>query len=218
MFYILKGEGKSAIRHFQNSVDYFKKVDSQHFLALSLDWIGHGFYLLGDLSKAKEYIEQGLKTHEKSIISWGSSNYYSHLGLVHHGLGEFSEAKSCFIKAVMLSQESKEKHNEAWARIYLGQNHIKIDPAYPDQAKESVLQGIAIAEELMIKPIVSYGYLCLGDIHAQIGEKDGAIKNLKMAENMYQEMNIDYWLAKTRDVLDRLQNKITVRETYRDNR
>ena len=59
-------------------------------------------------------------------------------------------------------------------------------------------------EELKIKPYVSRGYFYLGDLYADMGNQDQALENLKKAEEMFQEMGMEYYLAKSRDVLGRL--------------
>jgi hypothetical protein len=48
------------------------------------------------------------------------------------------------------------------------------------------------------------GYLCLGELYADSGQKEKSLENLKTAEAMYQEMKMGRWLGKTREVLDRL--------------
>jgi len=59
-------------------------------------------------------------------------------------------------------------------------------------------------EELRLKPRSSLGYLYLGKFYIDIGQKEKAQENLKKAERMFQEMGMDYWLAKMKEVLERL--------------
>ena len=46
--------------------------------------------------------------------------------------------------------------------------------------------------------------MALGELHIDMRQEEKALENLKKAERMFQEMGMDYWLAKTRDMLDRL--------------
>ncbi len=80
----------------------------------------------------------------------------------------------------------------------------KTDPNQFDRAEESILKGINILEELRLKPSFSQGYLYLGEFYTDIGQKEKAQENLKKAERMFKEMGLDYWLAKTQKVLNRL--------------
>jgi hypothetical protein len=47
-------------------------------------------------------------------------------------------------------------------------------------------------------------YLYLGELYSMMGSKKGASKNLKKANMMCQEMGIDYWLPKIREIMTRL--------------
>ncbi len=48
------------------------------------------------------------------------------------------------------------------------------------------------------------GYLFLGELYLDTGQKEKALENLKKAGGMFKEMGMDYWLAKTDEVLKRL--------------
>jgi tetratricopeptide (TPR) repeat protein len=72
------------------------------------------------------------------------------------------------------------------------------------QAEECILKGIKIDEELKIKTYYAPGYYFLGELYADTGQKDKALETLKKAEKLFREMGMDYWLVKTREVLERL--------------
>jgi hypothetical protein len=61
---------------------------------------------------------------------------------------------------------------------------------------------MTILDELKIKPFYAQGYLFLGELHAGAGQKEKALENLKKAEAMFQEMGMDYWLARTKNLLE----------------
>jgi hypothetical protein len=46
--------------------------------------------------------------------------------------------------------------------------------------------------------------MSLGEFYLDTGEKQKAMENLKEAEAMFQEMGMDYWLDRTRTLLERL--------------
>ena len=70
------------------------------------------------------------------------------------------------------------------------------------KAEECISAGMKIIKELKIKPALPIGFLFLGELYARAGRKEEAIKNLKQAEGLSQEMGIDYWLARTKKVLE----------------
>jgi tetratricopeptide (TPR) repeat protein len=56
-------------------------------------------------------------------------------------------------------------------------------------------------DELGTRPFYALGYLSLGELYADARQKEKAIENLRKAEAMYQEMGMDYWLARTKKLL-----------------
>jgi hypothetical protein len=62
-----------------------------------------------------------------------------------------------------------------------------------------------IADELKTKPFYAQGHLFLGELYADAGQKEKALENMKKAEVMFQEMGMDYWLARTKKVLEMIQ-------------
>ena len=89
-------------------------------------------------------------------------------------------------------------------RIWLGRILAKAETSRGGKAEEYILQGIKILDELKIKPFSALGYLFLGELHADRGQREKALENLKRAERMFQEMGMDYWLAKTQEILGRM--------------
>jgi hypothetical protein len=62
-----------------------------------------------------------------------------------------------------------------------------------------------MADELKAKPFYAQGHLFLGEIYAHAGQKEKALENLKKAERMYQEMGMDYWLDRTKKLLEMIR-------------
>jgi tetratricopeptide (TPR) repeat protein len=87
---------------------------------------------------------------------------------------------------------------------WLGRILGKTDPSQSDKAEECIVKGVKILEEMDIKPWCSEGYFYLGELYADTGKREKALENLKKAEVMFQEMGMDYWLARTKELMKRL--------------
>jgi tetratricopeptide (TPR) repeat protein len=103
-----------------------------------------------------------------------------------------------------LSQKNNEKLFEGHSWTTLGRILDKTAPPQIDRAIECILKGIAIFHELKIKPHYFIGQLILGKLYLNAGEKDKAVKNIKKAEEAFQEMGMGYWLNSARKILNRL--------------
>jgi tetratricopeptide (TPR) repeat protein len=104
-------------------------------------------------------------------------------------------------EALKLSQKNNEKGFEAWSWIGLGRILGRAETPQIDKAEEYIFHGMKIFDEVKMKPYFALGYLSLGELYVNAGQKEKALENLRKAEAMFQEMGMDYWLVETRKVL-----------------
>jgi tetratricopeptide (TPR) repeat protein len=149
-------------------------------------------------------IEEGLKIQTDAGIPYHLSRGYFALNMVHFDSGDIKTARGCVEEALRLSKKCSEKHFEACSRIWLGRILGQAGRAEAGKAEEYILEGIKILEELRLRPVSAQGHLFLGELYADRGQREKALENLNRAEAMFQEMSMDYWLARTQEVLDRL--------------
>ncbi len=136
--------------------------------------------------------------------SYALSNYHNSLSLVHFDLGNLNEAKLHAEQGLNLAQTNHEKHIEGYSWIILGRIVGKVEKSQIDKAEGYILKGMKILDELKIKPYYTRGYFYLGELYADAGQKEKALENLKKAEAMFQEMGMDYYLARTKKLLETL--------------
>jgi predicted ATPase/class 3 adenylate cyclase len=204
MFLNLKGEWKIAVEHCKNCIKYCEEIN--WLFALGLAWLNLGIAVthLDDPQTGSEYIQKGLRiqsgTGVKSLLAW----YYCWLGDANFAFGDLKKALDCATKALNLSLDTNEKAEEGVSRIQLGRVLVKSDPSQIDKAEESILKGIDLLEKRRMKSYYPLGYLYLGEVFADISQRDKALKNLKKAESMFEEMGMNYWLERTKEVIERL--------------
>ncbi len=126
------------------------------------------------------------------------------LGLIHMELGDPKSARSFLEESLRLSKRNHEKHSEGLSWIWLGRILGRAEPKQIDKAKQCIMKGMEILQELKIKPFYSQGHLFLSELYLKTSEKEKAIQNLEKAEKMFQEMRMDYWLTQTKEVMAKL--------------
>ena len=104
----------------------------------------------------------------------------------------------------LIKKKMKEKMFEGFAWTLLGRLLRKEEPTQFDKAEEYILKGIQLLEELKLKAYISQGYSYLGDLYNDMGRKQEAFEHLRKAEDMFQEMGMDYHLNKTHEALARI--------------
>jgi tetratricopeptide (TPR) repeat protein len=198
------GNGEKAIEHLRKSIRYSEEAQAVYMLGPSWGWLGQGYYLTGDLKNAKSSIVKGIEIHMDTKLARWLPTLFSQLGMVYLESDDLSNAEECFQKALRLSQENHERHWEGFSRIWLGRLSQRLARANAISAEDNVIQGIDICNELKLKPYSALGYLFLGELHSNRDQPDRALEDLKKAEVMFREMEMDYWLGKTQEVLEGL--------------
>ena len=195
-----KGDGEGSVRHIQTAIGYLEKSHVGFKLPFFWTMLGLGYYLSEDLGKASEILEKGLKMQVDSGLSFFLG--IPHLGLswVNFDLGNLEEARLHADEALKLGQANHEKGVEGIAWCFLGRVIGKMDGPRIDEAEDYILRGMKICDELEMKPFYAQGHLFLGELYAHADQKEKALENLKKAETMFQEMGMDYWLARTRRI------------------
>jgi tetratricopeptide (TPR) repeat protein len=159
--------------------------------------LGWGYFLMGDLERAKECSKKGFEIHKDVGLTYWLCLCSLILGMIHFDSGDLKSAQNCVEEAVESSENSNEKHIEGISRICLGRILGETDPSQWNKGEACILEGIKILETLKIKPFFAQGCLFLGELYSHTGQKEKALENLKKAGSMFQEMGMDYWLART---------------------
>ena len=199
-----KGDGENSVKHMETSIGYLEKLKAVFFLPLAWCLIGEGYRLMGDPGKALGFAEKGLnmKMHI-GAPGWLSLHHWA-LSLVHFDLGNLNEARVHAEQALNLAQTNHERYAEGLSWVQLGRIVGKMEGSRIDEAEEYILRGLKILDDLETKPAYAVGCLTLGELYLDAGRKEKALENLKKAEAMFQEMGMDYWLGKTKKLLETL--------------
>ena len=201
----IRGDGKKAIAHAENALRHFE--ETQFLTQMGTAWyeLGNGYCLLGELGTAREHVEKGLETDRAVGLTIIWSLYYTRRGEIDLASCDWESARRCADEGLKLAQTYGEKGGEGQLSCILGRALAKADPSQAARGEEYILQGIKILDELKHRPICAYGYLSLGELYADTGQREKALENLQKAEAMCQEMGMDYWLRRAQSALERLQ-------------
>jgi class 3 adenylate cyclase/tetratricopeptide (TPR) repeat protein len=202
-FFSPKGDGKNSAKHFEISIGHLEKLKAVFYLPLAFCLIGEGYRLMGDPGKALGFEEKGLemKMHI-GVPAWLSIHHWA-LSLVHFDLGNLNKAKVHAEQGLNFAQTNREKYFEGESLLQLGRTLGKMEEPQIDEAEDLILQGLKILDELETKPAYAVGCLNLGELYWDAGKKDQALGNLRSSEEMFSRMGMDYWLDRTRTLLER---------------
>jgi tetratricopeptide (TPR) repeat protein len=199
---VVSGDGESAADNLQNSAKYLEEVNFVWLLSLCWYFLGWAYCLLGNRETARRYIEKGLEIECDLGTTYLLSLPSLISGMLHFDSNDLQNARTSLREAVRFSKDNHNQQIESYSTIWLGRILAKEKNSY--MAEKYFFRGIRILDELRIRPWCAQGYLFLGELYADTDQRERALEDLGKAQNMFQEMGMDYWLAKTQEVLERL--------------
>ena len=196
-----KGEFERTIRYLKNAIKYSEQMEYLWILGISNVHFGYAYSMLGDLISGKNYVEKGFDIYCKSGVEGHLANIYHLLGLVEFERNEFDKAHKKIVEALKLSRKNGEKAVEGRTYISYGGIFLKREPIQIENAEKYILMGIDIVKELQMKPDVARGHLYLGELYLIAEQEDKAMFNFKMAKDMFADLNMEYWLGRTQNLM-----------------
>jgi sugar phosphate isomerase/epimerase len=129
------------------------------------------------------------------------------LVLARHGegyllAGRVDEALHWARETLALSTELKQRGTEACALRLLGEIASHRDPPEVETAERHYRQGLALADELGMRPLVAHCHIGLGKLFRRTGCGAKSDERLASAITMYREMGMRFWLEQTEGELE----------------
>ncbi len=116
------------------------------------------------------------------------------LGEAHLQAVRLEEAHTLAERALAFTRQHQERGNQAYALRLLGDIAAQREPLESDEAEAHYRQGLALAEELGMRPLVAHCHLGLGKLYAKIRRRAWATEELSAAIGMYRAMEMTFWL------------------------
>jgi tetratricopeptide (TPR) repeat protein len=201
----LRGDGEKVMERSRNAIKYLEETQFLTLMGSSWFNLGLGHYLLGQPGAALECMEKGLEIQRSVGMSQTLSGEYCMEAQVLLDAGSLEEAQSRAEESLKVALNNNETTNAANARVTLGAILGRSDPSKSGDAEDDILQGIKTLDEQKAKWCSCQACLYLGELYADTGQREKAVKALKKAEAEFKDMGADYWLRRTQEVLARVE-------------
>ncbi|MBT4267458.1 MAG: AAA family ATPase [Deltaproteobacteria bacterium] len=197
------GDFPEAVRIIQIAIDCAEKGQIPPNMVFALSFMGHALHHRGDLDSAKVFLGRAVKLREK--IGNAPFSYYTYFSrfLVHLAENELGKAEQSAYKVEEVATQNGEIGGIGLSKLLLGKIKALKEPTKLKVAEKTILDGVKILKNQNQKVYYPLGYFYLGELFGDAGKNEEAVRYLKMAEGLYQEMGFVYWLGRTREVLDR---------------
>jgi tetratricopeptide (TPR) repeat protein len=122
-------------------------------------------------------------------------------------VGRVDEAIALAGRLLELSCTHTGHSYQAHACRLLGDVALRRDPPDIDQAATYYRQALILAEELRMRPLVAHCHHGLGTLYVTVGQREQACAELSTAIDLYQTMDMTFWLPQTAAVLAQVEEQ-----------
>jgi tetratricopeptide (TPR) repeat protein len=129
------------------------------------------------------------------------------LGEAHLRAGRLEEARPLAVRALEYVRTYQQRGHEAYALRLLGDIAAHHDPPEVEAAEASYRQALALAEALGTRPLVAHCHRGLGMLYAATSQREQARTELSTAVEMYQSMDMAFWLPQTEATLAQVEGR-----------
>jgi class 3 adenylate cyclase/tetratricopeptide (TPR) repeat protein len=160
------------------------------------------YALSGRISEAQRRLEQIRESGEvrqeglpASLIEafWLTGRPHVALMFAHHAVQSF--------------RTHREQGHEGWALRLLGEIHSRLEPPAIQAAEAFYRQAFGLADDLGMRPLQAHCHLGLGRLYHQTGRAAQARTTLTTAIELYQAMDMTFWLPQAEAALAQVEGR-----------
>jgi tetratricopeptide (TPR) repeat protein len=200
------GDGPSAVQHLERCVKLAEETNFFTVLGQAYAALAWGSYLADRLEAASEFATRAVDIQRDTGVPYNICVPYWVLSMVHLDSGALEASQDSAERALELARDSGQVDFQGLSWLMLGRILARRDPSRGGEAEKNIRRGIAMLEEARLRPFVWQGHLYLGELYADSGQKDKALRTLKKAEAEFTDMGMDYWLSRAQTTRAKLES------------
>ena len=169
--------------------------------------LGAAYTLAGRVADAVPLLTQAMEqTIATEMVGFQALCRLS-LGEAQLLAGHLEEAHALAEQALALAREHQERGHQAYALRLLGDIAARRDPPEGEPAEAHYHQALALADELGMRPLQAHCHRGLGTLYARRGQWEQARAELCAALDLYQAMDMTFWLPQVEAVLAQAEER-----------
>jgi class 3 adenylate cyclase/tetratricopeptide (TPR) repeat protein len=202
-----QGDLPRAIPLLERAVDICHEADLHAYSPLMTVPLGAAYTLGERIAAAVPLLTQALE--QAMVMERVDLQARCHLSLGEAQMlaSRLEEAHALAEQALAHTRAHKERGKEAYALRLLGDIAARCEPPDVAQAETHYHQALTLAEELGMRPLQAHSHRGLGTLYTKVGQNEEARTELSKAIEMYQSMDMTFWLLQTEAVLAQVEGR-----------
>jgi tetratricopeptide (TPR) repeat protein len=205
--YLTQGDLEHAIQVLEPGLALCRASGNRNFFRIIAASLGYAYAFQGRLAEGRVLLEEAISEHIRTGGLVGMASRVAWLSEVCRLAGHGAEARQHARQALDLARQLKERGNEALALHQLGVVHAHTEPPDAVQAEAHYRQALTQAKALGMRPLQAHCHRGLGTLYAATGQQEQARIELATAIEMYQAMEMTFWLPQTEAALARVEGR-----------
>jgi len=201
VLHLTRGTLDEATRPLERGLGLCRTTDIRFWIPLVAANLGYAYVLAGRLDEGRPLLEEALDVAREINLHLGRSVLVGHLAESCLLVGRAGEALDHALRALGLTREHRERAREAWTLRLIGEIHARHPGSHLAAAERAFAEGLAIAEELGLRPLNARCHLGLGELYGRWDKPAQAREHLTTAAGMLREMEMTLWLTRAESAL-----------------
>jgi class 3 adenylate cyclase/tetratricopeptide (TPR) repeat protein len=200
-----QGELSRALPLLEQAVSICREANLPVYFPWAAGALGSAYSLAGRITDAVPLLTQALEqTSAMETVGFQTQCRLS-LGEAQVLAGQMEEAHTLAERTLALAHERQERGHQAYALRLLGEIAARRDPPHIEEAETHYREALALADELGMRPLTAHCHRGLGTLYAKTGQREQARTELSTAIEMYQAMDMTFWLPQTETALAQVE-------------
>jgi tetratricopeptide (TPR) repeat protein len=205
--YLRRGDVQRAIPLLEQALGLCQDWHIALFVPGLTATLGVAYALAGQVDAGLALAEQGAERTLAGSNPRSLAFVVAYLSEAYLLAGRLDEARQRAAQAYDLARQYQQRGHQAWALWLLGASTVCQVSPEGEPAADHYHEGLALAEELGMRPLQAHCHRDLGMLYAVIGQQEQACVALSAAINLYRAMEMTFWLPETEAALARVEGR-----------
>jgi tetratricopeptide (TPR) repeat protein len=198
-----QGQFRDAVPRLERAMALYT-TDLAAWYPMTAGALGFAYAMTGRLADGVPLLDQAVD-RARRVDRRRETQWMAYLSEAYLRAGRQEDAHALAERLLARGREQGERSTEARGRHLCGEIALQDGPPHAEAAEDHYRAALALAEELGMRPLQAHCHRGLGMLYAATGQREQARTALSMAIEMYQAMEMTFWLPEAEAALAQVQ-------------
>jgi tetratricopeptide (TPR) repeat protein len=187
-----KGNFDLAIQSLERAHQMSERADLRMARVTVAGYLGGAYTHGNQAGRGIEILNEAIASAGTMDLMVDQAMRLMHLAQAHLSINQVEQAATVAQLALQISQAYHQRGADAWTNWLLGE--INVHAYNPGAAESHYLNGMALASELGMVPLLAHCHFGLGKQLGRTGRNEQGSEHLLAAANLYRTLGMSSWI------------------------